>query len=70
MKNNSKWRKRGNLERRIKHLHCEWCGNRLPHQTEPYSKKDGGYGYAGNGYFCSLRCGFQYAIGEYGRSIT
>ena len=51
---------------------CQWCGDRLrrekaidPKSAEPYPGnvvllEQGGY--QGNGLFCTLRCGYQWAI--------
>jgi hypothetical protein len=39
---------------------CRWCGCRLPRSEGP----DGGY--RDNGVFCSLRCGFQWAVRQFG----
>ena len=35
---------------------CLWCGRRLP---RAYGDRRG---YRGNGYLCSLRCGFQFGV--------
>jgi len=49
---------------------CFWCGDRLRREwvTDPDSATPGAKiyltlgGYQGNGRFCSLRCGYQYAV--------
>jgi hypothetical protein len=38
---------------------CRWCGDKLrPGDVEG----DPRLGYRGNGRFCTLRCGYQYAV--------
>ena len=40
---------------------CLWCGDKL------HPENEGGIGgYRDNGHFCSLRCGYQWAV----RSLT
>lgn len=48
----------GALADRGKPKHCRWCGERLPQE----SAGDTRGGYRDNGVFCSLRCGFQFAV--------
>lgn len=37
--------------------HCKYCGKRL-RKAQFFE----GYGYDGNGFFCTLRCGFGWAV--------
>lgn len=41
---------------------CRWCGDKL----RPEWPGDECGGYRDNGYFCSLRCGFQWAVRRFG----
>lgn len=36
---------------------CRWCGDRLKREFPDWNP-----GYRGNGKFCSLRCGYQWAV--------
>jgi hypothetical protein len=40
---------------------CRWCGDKLAPEQDGWDP-----GYRGNGYFCSLRCGFQWAALQFG----
>jgi hypothetical protein len=40
---------------------CRWCGGKLRHTDG----RNGGY--QGNGHFCSIRCGYQWAVERLGR---
>jgi hypothetical protein len=37
---------------------CRWCGDRLRREDEGDQRR----GYRDNGHFCSLRCGYQWAV--------
>ena len=41
------------------HACCSWCGRKLKKATKAISEKRGDYG---DGHFCGLRCGFQFAV--------
>jgi hypothetical protein len=51
---------------------CQQCGRKMPayftyefHPTlllRPVMRSFAGWGYDGNGYFCSLRCGYRYGL--------
>ena len=43
---------------------CRWCGDKLTKERPDSSHN----GYRGNGFFCSLRCGFQWAARQFGAS--
>jgi hypothetical protein len=42
---------------RGKEFTCQWCGDALHAE-----RRGGGPGYRGNGWFCSIRCGYQWAV--------
>jgi hypothetical protein len=52
----------GPADRTTQSANCRWCGDRLV-RAWPDSA---GVGYAENGFFCSLRCGFQWAALQFG----
>jgi hypothetical protein len=41
---------------------CRWCGERLRRENP-----GGAGGYRDNGLFCSLRCGYQWAVRQLSR---
>lgn len=45
---------------------CRWCGDRLRKEDPDYEFG----GYRGNGRFCSLRCGYQWAVAYLGTPAT
>lgn len=42
-------------------LRCRYCGK--PLRKDPYRE---GYGYCGEGVFCTLRCGYAWAVRKVG----
>ena len=46
---------------------CRWCGKKLSYWLD---KDHGKKGYYGVPVFCTVRCGWQYAIGQYGWRIV
>jgi hypothetical protein len=42
---------------------CAYCGKKLPSNRYPEIYGDTP-GYDGNGFFCTLRCGFAWAVSE------
>ena len=45
---------------------CRWCGDKLRLEFP----EDTRGGYRDNGQFCSLRCGFQWAVRKFGISYA
>jgi hypothetical protein len=44
---------------------CRWCGDPLRREEPEYERG----GYRANGLFCSLRCGYQWAVRRIPRDV-